>query len=168
MLCGMALYILSDRMLLSLLLFGAALLALIMLDKRQWDRYQEKLRMDAAKELRRESWLKQEADRIRQAGGMVLYPIPDKEALLGLCLRFGQEVGFHCFGEPQNEWIETAQSYGCKLKFHPWGEGEEPSRAQVTKRLERDVPKRKAGQWRRLLSLPGNRYPRTRKCYQIK
>lgn len=156
--CGAAMYILTGRRSFALLLFGAALLTLTFLDIRQWDRFRRKLRHAAVKELRREAWLKGEADRIRQGGGTVLFPAPDRDALVGFCLRLGPGASFHSFGDTKAELCETAQAFGRTLIFHPWGEGEEPSSEQVENRLKQNAPMRSSIPWRRLLALPGSRY----------
>ena len=156
--CGVALYILSGRVFLSLLLMIAALSFLILLDARRWGRFRQKLWKDAVSRLRREDWLRQEAERIRQAGETVLYPAPGRDELTGLCLRRGPGTAFHCFGEPKEELRAEALAVGCTLTFHPWGQGSEPSREQVEDRLRQDAPKRERKLWRALLRLPGKRY----------
>lgn len=156
--CGVCLYILEGKAVLSLLLFGAAALLFLLWDMRRWDRFKRKLWRSASDQLRREAWLDQEAERIRRAGGVVVYPSPDADSFLGLCLRMGPGASFHCFGDPQEKLTEAASAVGCSISFHPWGAGEAPSRAQVEARLERDAPKKTGNVWRSLLALPANRY----------
>lgn len=156
--CGVGLYILSGRILLSLLLMTAVLVFLILLDARRWGRFRQKLWKGVANRLRREDWLRREAERIRQAGETVLFPTPDRDELMGLCLRLGPGTAFHCFGEPKEELMTEVGTVGCTLTFHPWGQGSEPSREQVEDRLRQDAPKRERKLWRMLLRLPGKRY----------
>ena len=158
LLCGVCLYISVGRFFLSLLLAAAVLLLLTFLDMRRWDKFRQKLWQDAADRLRRETWLRKEAERIRQAGGIVLFPTPDRDALLGFCFRYGLDTVFHGFGEGREDLITEAAAYGCTLVFHPWGKGEAPSREQVTERLRQEAPKGGKRLWRMLLNLPGNRY----------
>lgn len=158
LLCGACMYIPVGRFFLSLLLAAAALLLLTFLDMRRWDKFRQKLWQDAADRLRRETWLRKEAERIRQAGEITLFPTPDREALLGLCLRSGPGTTFHGFGEGREDLIAEAAAYGCTLVFHPWGQGEAPSREQVIERLRQEAPKGGKRLWRMLLHLPGNRY----------
>ena len=155
---GAALYILIGRMYLGLLFMAAVLFALILLDLRRWERFQQRLWRTAADQLKREAWLRTEGERIGQAGEIILYPAPDKDALVGLCLRLGPGRTFRCFGTAKAELNDVAQAFGCRLTFHPFGKGQEPSREEVLKRLERDAPKQKPRVWRRLLTLPGSRY----------
>ncbi len=156
--CGVCLYILEGKAVPSLLLFGAAALLFLLWDMRRWDRFKRKLWQSASDQLRREEWLDGEAERIRRAGGVVVYPAPDADSFLGLCLRMGPRASFHCFGDPEEKLTRAASAVGCSILFHPWGMGEEPSRAQVEARLERDAPKRTGNVWRSLLTLPANRY----------
>ena len=158
LLCGVCLYISVGRFFLSVLLAAAVLLLLTFLDMRRWDKFRQKLWQDAADRLRRETWLRKEAERIRQAGGIVLFPTPDRDALLGLCFRYGPDTVFHGFGEGREDLITEAAAYGCTLVFHPWGKGEAPSREQVIERLRQEAPKGGKRLWRMLLNLPGNRY----------
>lgn len=155
---GVCLYILAGSRLLSGMLFGAILLLSAMWGKRRWNRYSDSMRREAAALLRREDWVRHEADRLRQGGGVILHPAPDKDGLKSLCLRYGTGTAFHSFGEPQDDLVRTAVAWGCIMTFHPWGEGAEPESEQVTKRLEQDAPKQKHGLWGKLLLLPANRY----------
>ena len=158
LLSGVCLYLLVRRFLPSLLLCFAVLLLLILWDAKRWNRFRRKLWQNAVGELRREDWMKREGARIRQAGGTILFPTPDRDALTGLCLRQGPGTVFHCFGASEKELEDVATALGCPLTFHSWGEGADPSREQVIRRLERDASKRGVGLWRSLLQLPGNRY----------
>ena len=155
---GVCLYLLLGRLVPSLLLLLAILILLILYDVRKWSRYRQKLWRNAANDLRREGWLRQEAERIRKAGGVPLYPMPELDMLTGLCLRLGEGTAFHCFGTPAPELAAAAASMGCTLAFHPWGQGPDPSGAQVIQRLVRDAPKRNGLAWRQLLQLSDNRY----------
>lgn len=155
---GVCLFILTKSMVLSVVLLLATVLFLALWDRRRWCRFERQLWHQAVKTIRREIWLKREAELIRQAGGIVLYPTPDKDELIGLCLRMGQGTEFHCFGEPQPDLSSLCSSLGCRVSFHPWGEGEAPERKQVIERLKNEAPKHDKGQWRDLLRLPGNRY----------
>lgn len=157
-LAGAGLYILTGKALFALLLAGTALLLLILWDVRRWTRFRRKLWQGAATALKREDWLRKEAASLRQGGGVVLYPTPEGEALMGLCLRYGSGTAFHSFGAEQADLAAQAAALGCSLTVHPWGEGAEPSREQVLERLRRDAPRRTALPWRALLDLPGGRY----------
>lgn len=157
-LIGVCLYVLRGGILVLLLLFAASMAMFTFLDVRRWDRFRQKLWQGAASQLRREDWLTHEAEHIRQEGGVILFPVPDKDSLTGLCLRWGRGTSFHCFGEVRKELAAGALAYGCSMTFHSWQEGAEPGREQVLQRLERDAPKRDTQLWRRLLQLPGNRY----------
>lgn len=155
---GVCLYILLRNLILSLLLGGAFLLLLVLWDRRRWARFRHRLWQRTVDQLWREDWLRQEAGRIRGSGGVLLYPVPDLDTLTGLCLRLGEGTAFHCVGDVKDSLIAAAQALGCSLTFHPWGQGEEPSREQVVERLVCDAPKRYALPWQKLLHLPGNRY----------
>ena len=155
---GGCLYLLSRYALLSCLLTMALLAVFLLWDRRRWCRYRDRLWRDAVQSLRREDWVRQAAERIRQGGGAIVYPMPDRDVLTGLCLRLGPGTVLHCFGEPIEDVREQAQALGCAAVFHPWGEGATPSREQVTERLRRDAPRRDNKLWRQLLHLPGNRY----------
>lgn len=155
---AISLLICTGKLFLSTLLFAAAMGMLTLWDLRRWRTYRLQVWRNAADELRRESWLKQEAMTIGQTGGTILYPTPDADTLIGHCLRQGQGASFHCFGEPQNDLIAAAAAWGCVLSFHPWGRGEEPNRNEVNERIIRDAPKGRPKLWRRLLQLSGNRY----------
>lgn len=155
---GVCLY-LTVRELLPSGLLSLALLAFFLLwDRRRWSRYRDRLWQDAIKALKREDWLRQAAEDIRQAGGTILYPTPDQDALTGYCLRLGAGAALHCFGEPDTALAAQAQGLDCTITFHPWGQGRSPHREQIEERLRRDAPKRERRLWRMLLHLPGNRY----------
>ena len=155
---GVCLYVACRSRLLSVLLFIALSALLVLLHRKRWMKYRRKLWQAAADRLKREDWLRQEAERIRQAGGTILYPTPDGQALLGECLRIGKGAAFHCIGDVREDLIDQARSVGCTIEFHPWGEGTEPSFEQVLDRLRQDAPKTGAKLWPRLLRLPENRY----------
>lgn len=155
---GGCLYIACGSLCLSAILALGLLSLFVLWDGKRWRRCKTQLWQDAARQLRREAWLREEAARIRKTGGTILYPAPDRDGLIGCCLKEGPGAAFHCFGEAQEPLIIQAQALGCSLIFHPWGEGEEPTMMQVEERLRRDAPKRDARLWRQLLRLPGNRY----------
>lgn len=155
---AISLYLLCRILWLSILLCVALVSVFLLWDYRRWMRYRHDLWQKAVTMLRRKDWSMHEAERIRQAGGIVLYPIPEVEALTGLCLRFGKDAAFHCFGEPGEDLIVQAETLGCALSFHPWQEGSEPSRKQVLEQLERDAPKGEERILLKMLHLPGNRY----------
>ncbi len=155
---GVSLYLVSRSLTLSCVLSLAFLTFLVLLDRNRWSKYRYKLYESAAKALKQEDWLRQTCARIRQEGGMILYPTPNTETFTGLCLHMGQGITFHCFGTPIEDLAVQASSLGCTLFFHPWGEGQNPSSDQVAERLRRDAPKRDRELWRKLLHLPGNRY----------
>ena len=155
---GVCLLILTKSVVLSVLLSLATALLLALWDRVRWSRFEQRLWHQTVKAIQRETWLKQEAERIRLAGGMVLYPTPGKDELVGLCLRMGPGTGFHCFGESQSDLSTLSSSLGCSVSFHPWGEGEAPEQKQVIERLKNEAPKQDKGRWRDLLRLPGNRY----------
>ena len=155
---GTCLYLLGRNLWLSGLLCVGLLSLFTLWDRRRWMRFKDALWQKTARQLKRESWLQQKAERIRQTGGTILYPTPELEALTGHCLRLGKGTAFHCIGAPKENLIAEAQRMGCTLTFHPWGEGVDPSREQVMERLGRDAPKRDRTLWRKLLRLPGNRY----------
>ena len=157
-LTGVCLYIWRRRLIASLLLFAAVFALLTVWDMRRWSRFKRNLLRNAVDRLKREDWMDREAERIRQKGGVTLFPTPDTDSMTGCCLRLGRGTSFHCFGEVKTELIAGAAAYGCTVTFHPWGEGAGPSREQVIQRLERDAPKRDTKLLRRLLSLPGSRY----------
>ena len=157
-LCGICLFILCGSRLLSLLLIAGVLLLLCLLDRKRWNRFRHKLWQDAAHRLKREDWIKQEAEDIRRSGGTILFPTPDRDTFMGACLRFGPGTAFHSFGEPVEELRTEAVAFGCAMSFHPWGEGGEPSRERILERLRQDAPLRDHRLWRKLLHLPGNRY----------
>ena len=155
---GLCLYLWCGDLALSGLLLLALLLVFLLWDRRRWAKYSRDLWQRTSQTLKREAWLRQEAERIRHAGGMILYPTPDAETLVGLCLRLGQGTSFHCFGEAGKDFAAQAEALGCTLTVHPWQEGTEPNREQVVERLKRDIPKRDRKLWRELLHLPGSRY----------
>lgn len=155
---GVCLYLARWKLMPSVLLSLGLLGLFLLWDGRRWTKYQRDLWRTAKKALRREAWLREEAARIRQAGGTVLYPTPDGEGLTGHCLRLGEGAALHCFGAPGEELVKQAEVLGCTLVFHPWQEGSEPSREQVVERLRRDAPKRELRLWRGLPQLPGGRY----------
>ena len=155
---GVCLHIVCRNLVLSCLL-SVGLLALSLLwEKKRWVRFQHDLWQRTARALRREAWLREEAARIREEGGVILYPVPEREALTGLCLCLGEGTAFHCFGDPKEKLLDRAKALGCTLAFHPWQEGQEPSREQVLERLKQNAPKRDRKLWRTLWQLPGNRY----------
>ena len=155
---GICLYLQRRNLLLSGMLFIGILIMSLLWEYKRWTKYKRDLWKKTVKALKQENWLRQEAARIRQEGGEVLYPVPDAEALLGHCLRSGEDTSFHCFGEAKRELITLAERYGCMVSFLPWQEGAEPSREQVNERLQRDAPKGDRKVWSALLHLPGNRY----------
>ena len=134
-LSGACLFIVLGRLLLSVLLSGAVFLLLSLLSRRRWDRFRRQLWNSVAMELKRENWLKQEAERIRRQGGVILFPLPKEEQFMGLCLRSGPGTAFHTFGEPDKEWMAQAAGLGCSMTFHPWGVGETPNREQIEDRI---------------------------------
>ena len=155
---GACLYIACRNFVLSCLLLVGLLAFSLLWERKRWARFRQDLWQRTVRDLRREAWLKGEAARLRQGGGVILYPLPDGEALVGLCLRYGQGTAFHVFGDPKQELIHRAKALGCTLAFHPWREGPEPSQAQVLERLKQNAPKRERTIWRALWQLPGNRY----------
>ena len=155
---GVCFFLLFGDRLLSVSFMAALLVTFLLWGHRRWMKYKHSIWQKTVKTLKQEDWLRQEAERIRQEGGKVLYPVPDAEALLDHCLRSGEGTTFHCFGEEKGELIALVESCGCTLSFHPWQEGSEPSREQVIERLRRDAPKRDRRIWHALLHLPGNRY----------
>lgn len=157
---GVCLHIACRNLILSCLLSAGLLAFSLLWEKKRWERFQNNLWQRTAQTLGREAWLKGEAARIREAGGVILYPVPDGETLIGLCLRYGEGTAFHCFGEGKGDGdlTDRAKAMGCTLSFHPWQEGPEPSREQMIERLRRDAPHRDHRLWRSLLHLPGNRY----------
>lgn len=155
---SVCLYLVGRNRLLCGLLFPALMAAFVLWDRRKWTRFQHELWQQTAKTLKREDWLKSEADRLRQKGGVILYPTPDGEEMTGFCLRHGPGTAFHCFGDQEGELISKAKTMGCTVAFHPWQEGDEPSRDQVIERLRQNAPKQGKGVWKALLQLPGNRY----------
>ena len=155
---GACLYVLIRNLVYSTLLSAGLLLFFILWDRRRWHRYRQCIWQEVARSLRREAWLQQEAERIRGEGGVIIYPTPDSERMIGLCLNFGQGTVFHCFGDTNSNLLAVAEDYGCSVVFHPWQEGPEPSQEQVMERLRRNAPKRDGALWKRLLDLPGNRY----------
>lgn len=155
---GACLYVLIRNLVFSTLLSAGLFLFFILWDRRRWHRYRQRIWQEADRSLRREAWLQQEAERIRGEGGVILYPTPDGERMIGLCLNFGQGTVLHSFGDTNNDLLATAEAYGCSVVFHPWQEGSEPSREQVVERLQRDAPKRVYALWKKLIQLPGNRY----------
>ena len=157
-LCGVGSYGLWGEKVTSLLLASASVLLFTLWDMLRWQKFRQKLWRREADQLKRESWLRQEAEAIRRQGGVILFPTPDRDTLQGLCLGRGQGASFHCFGAARDDLVAQAQALGCTVWFHPWGNGAEPSREQVQERLVRDAPKRKAKPWRHLLTLPGGRY----------
>lgn len=155
---GVCLYLLSRYLLLSWLLSLAMLTAFLLWENKRWTKYKRGLWQKTVQTLKREAWLRQEAERIQEASGTILYPTPKTEELTGFCLRYGIGTEFHCFGEAKRELVTLAERYGCTLTFHPWQEGTEPGREQVLERLRRDAPKREGRLLPMLLHLPGNRY----------
>ena len=157
-LCGAGLNILLGKLLPSLLLLGSALLLFTLWDGRRWSRFERKLYESVRDRLRREDWLLQEAERIRQGDGKLLYPTPEGDALSGFCLRYGPGTAFHCIGKEERDLVARAETFRCTVTFHPWGFGAEPSLEAVNERLKHDAPERRAKLWPALLRLPGNRY----------
>ncbi len=157
-LCGVCLYVLSGQFFYFMLFAAAMLLLLTMIERQRWNRFRRRLRQDAQTQLKREDWLAKEAERIRKAGGEILFPTPDGDTFMGLCLRLGPGTTFHCFGEPKEDLNATALKTGCALKFHPWGQEGRPSQSQVDEKLRQDAPKSERRLWQILLHLPGNRY----------
>ena len=155
---GACLLILSQSLAVSCCLSLCLLMLLVLWDRRRWTRYKRQLWQRAAKTLKREDWLRQAAEDIRQGGGVILHPVPDLDSLMGFCLRHGPGTAFHCFGDVQEKLAVQASTLSCSITFHPWGEGAEPSREQVLNRLTRDAPKPNTMPWRSLATLPGNRY----------
>ena len=155
---GACLYVLIRNLVYSTLLSAGLLLFFILWDRRRWHRYRQCIWQEVARSLRREAWLQQEAERIRGEGGVIIYPTPDRERMIGLCLNLGKDTVFHSFGDTNNDLLAAAEAYGCSITFHSWQEGPEPSQEQVMERLRRNAPKRDGALWKRLLDLPGNRY----------
>lgn len=155
---GACLYVLIRNLVYSTLLSAGLLLFFILWDRRRWHRYRQCIWQEVARSLRREAWLQQEAERIRGEGGVIIYPTPDRERMIGLCLNLGKDTVFHSFGDTNNDLLAAAEAYGCSITFHSWQEGPEPSREQVMERLRRNAPKRDGALWKKLLDLPGNRY----------
>ena len=155
---GLILLILCGRILPSVLLALAVLLTMVLWDRKRWEKYKLRLWKGKAASLRREAWLKQAAEDIRQAGGVVLYPTPDADHLTGLCLKMGSGAAFHCFGERDKTLMNVAGDLGCSLSFHPWGEGEEPDRKRILERIREEAPRHDRSAWRNLVHLPGTRY----------
>ena len=155
---AVCLFIVLRCFVLSVLLFAAVFLLLSLWNERQWSRYKQQLWNRTAVALKRESWLKQEAERLRKQGGVILFPLPERDEFIGLCLRMGPGTGFHAFGGPKEELAKAADEMGCIVTFHPWGEGEAPTRGQIEERLRQKVPLRKGRLWNKLLQLPDNRY----------
>ena len=69
---AISLLICTGKLFLSILLFAAAMGMLTLWDLRRWRTYRQQVWRNAADELRRESWLKQEAMTIGQTGGTIL------------------------------------------------------------------------------------------------
>ncbi len=155
---GACLYVIKGNLWLSLILSAGLLLAFVLWDRKRWYNYKQRILQEAVKTLSREAWLRQEAENIREAGGVVLYPTPDRERMIGLCLRLGQGNVFHCFEDIKEDLSASVEAFGCSVIFHPWQEGPEPKREQVIELLRRDAPRRDGALWKRLLGLPGNRY----------
>lgn len=155
---GACLYILKRNLVFSAVVSAVLLLLFVLWDRKRWDNYIHRIWKDAVKALRREAWLQQEAERIRGEGGVIIYPKPDTERMIDLCLNLGKDTVFHSFGDTNNDLLAAAEAYGCSITFHSWQEGPEPSREQVMERLRRNAPKRDGALWKRLLDLPGNRY----------
>lgn len=155
---GACLYVLIRNLVYSTLLSAGLLLFYILWDRRRWHRYRQCIWQEVARSLRREAWLQQEAERIRGEGGVIIYPTPDRERMIGLCLNLGKDTVFHSFGDTNNDLLAAAEAYGCSITFHSWQEGPESSQEQVMERLRRNAPKRDGALWKRLLDLPGNRY----------
>lgn len=155
---GACLYVLIRNLVFSTLLSAGLLLFFILWDRRRWHRYRQCIWQEVARSLRREAWLQQEAERIRGEGGVIIYPTPDRERMMGLCLNLGKDTIFHSFGDTNNDLLAAAEAYGCSITFHSWQEGPEPSQEQVMEWLRRNAPKRDGALWKRLLDLPGNRY----------
>ena len=155
---GVCLYLLCPLLWLSCLLSLALLTFFLVWDRRRWARYRDRLWQDAVQALRREDWLRNRAEDIRQAGGIILYPTPDQDALTGFCLRLGAGAAFHCFGETDEALAAQAQALGGTIVFHPWGQGRLPSREEVEARLRRNAPMRERKLWQMLLHLSYDRY----------
>ncbi len=155
---GVCLYIPYRNLALSCLLILALLAVSLLWERRRWASFRRDLWQRTVKKLRQEAWLKKEAARIREEGGVILFPVPDADTVIGLCLRHGEGTSFHCFGEPKEDLIAETKVMRCTVTFHPWGEGEEPSREQVMERIRRNAPRREGKPWRMLLHLPGSRY----------
>lgn len=155
---GVCLYIVIRRMFPSILLFAALFLLLNLMGRRRWQTYRRQLYRSAEAELKREVWLKQEAESFRQQGGVILFPLPRKEELMGLCLRLGPGTAFHAFGGSKQVLTTTAYQMGCTVTFHPWGEGEAPTQEQIEAKIRQEAPPRRGGLWRQLIKLPDNRY----------
>ena len=155
---GVCLHIVSRNLVLSGLLALGLLVFLILWDRKRWNKYRRQLYQSAATALKREAWVSAASARIQQEGGEILFPTPDRETLMGHCLRLGPGSTLHCFGVPKEDLIAQATAFGCTLVFHPWEEGPAPTRDQVLERLRRDAPMRDTRLWRQLLHLPGNRY----------
>ena len=157
-LAGICLLVLRGGIVPACTVFLATLALFVLWDRKRWNDYWRTTFKKAVRDLKREDWLRREAERIRGEGGTILYPEPSREELTGHCLRMGSGTTFHCFGEPQQELIDLASAFSCGISFHPWQEGTEPSREQVMDRLRCDAPKRKRRIWCALLELPGSRY----------
>jgi len=155
---ALSLFILSREKILSGALLFVLLILFVLWDKKRWNIFKKRLWQCTAESMKREEWLQAEAERIRKEGGTVLYPTPNREELMGLCLRLGEGTAFHGFGAPQTNLIAQAAALGCSLAFHPWGKGAEPSRELVLERIRRDAPKGERLAWRRLIRLPASRY----------
>ena len=155
---GACLYIVLRQALLSILLFAALFLLLNALGRIRWQKYRKQLWRSAASELKRENWLKQEAERLRQQGGVILIPSPERDELVGLCLRMGTGTSFHAFGGQQEELTTAADDMGCTVTFHPWGEGETPAREQIEARIRQEAPLRQRSLWKQLVKLSDSRY----------
>ena len=157
-LAGTCLFILQGRFFPACTVFLTALTLFVIWDRKHWNDFWRETWQKAVRDLKREDWLRQEAKRIRECEGVILYPTPNREELTGYCLRTGKGTAFHCFGEPQQELIDLVSSLGCSIFFHPWQEGMEPSREKVMERLHRDAPQRKRRIWCALLQVSGSRY----------
>ena len=155
---GACLYILRGNKMLSAFLSAGLLLFFVLWDRRRWIKYKQKLWLEASRALKRESWLKQEAERIRQAGGVIIYPTPDSKEMIGHCLRMGQGISFHCIGDERKELILAVSKLGSAITFHPWEEGSDPDREQIVEKLKSNMPKRNVLLWKDLLQVSGNRY----------
>lgn len=155
---GMCLYIAGNSFTLAACLSLAMVLLQVLLDQKRWGKYQRQLWQKAKDRLKRENWLRREGEHLRNAGGIILYPTPDEDRLMGMCLRWGPGTKFHCFGEERKVLADLASSMGCTVTFHVWDHGGEPSPEQVAERIRLDAPIRRHQLMPRLRRLPFDRY----------